>query len=209
MDVLLRREGLQDYEILLRRMQEFTAARDEATLDEWWLVQHPPVFTQGVNGSAEHLLAPGDIPVVQSDRGGQVTYHGPGQVVLYVLMHLQRARLGVRDLVRALEQAVIDLLAGHGVAAARRDGAPGVYVRDAKIAALGLRVRRGATYHGLSFNADMDLAPFGRINPCGYAGLQATQLADCIAGPVDVEATGLELARRLAALLGVTLDEAA
>lgn len=209
MDVLLRRDGLQDYEILLRRMQEFTAARDEATLDEWWLVQHPPVFTQGVNGSAEHLLAPGDIPVVQSDRGGQVTYHGPGQVVLYVLMHLQRARLGVRDLVRALEQAVIDLLAGHGVAAARRDGAPGVYVRDAKIAALGLRVRRGATYHGLSFNADMDLAPFGRINPCGYAGLQATQLADCIAGPVDVEATGLELARRLAALLGVTLDEAA
>lgn len=207
MDVLLRREGVQDYERVLQRMQAFTADRDDATLDEWWLVEHPPVFTQGVNGSAEHLLAPGDIPVVQSDRGGQVTYHGPGQLVLYVLMRLQRARLGVRDLVRALEQAVIDLLGEHGVTAERRDGAPGVYVQDAKIAALGLRVRRGATYHGLSFNVDMDLAPFGRINPCGYAGLQATQLVDCIKGPVDIDAAGLELAQRLAGLLGVTLVE--
>ncbi len=157
-------------------MQQFTEQRTDSTADELWLVEHPPVFTVGLNGKPEHLLAPGDIEVIQVDRGGQVTYHGPGQIVVYLLLDLRRRHLGVRQLVNTMEQAVIDLLAAHDINGIARTDAPGVYVDEAKIAALGLRVRRGCSYHGLSLNVDMDLTPFGRINPCGYAGLAVTQL---------------------------------
>jgi lipoyl(octanoyl) transferase len=159
-------------------MQRFTEQRDAVTQDEIWLVEHPPVFTLGLNGKPEHLLDPGDIPVVHCDRGGQVTYHGPGQVVIYLLLDLKRRNLGVKALVNKIEQAIIDLLAKHEIDGARRAGAPGIYVKDKKIAALGLRVRRGCCYHGLSLNTDMDLAPFSRINPCGYQGLQSTQISE-------------------------------
>jgi lipoyl(octanoyl) transferase len=159
-------------------MQEFTATRTVSTTDELWVVEHPPVYTQGMNGKPEHLLDLGDIPLVQTDRGGQVTYHGPGQIVVYVLIDLRRRGWGVRQLVGLLEQAVIDLLTGYGIAAHTRRDAPGVYVQGKKIAALGLRVRHGCSYHGLSLNVVMDLAPFQRINPCGYAELEVTQLCD-------------------------------
>lgn len=163
-------------------MQEFTATRTVSTTDELWVVEHPPVYTQGMNGKPEHLLDLGDIPLVQTDRGGQVTYHGPGQIVVYVLIDLRRRGWGVRQLVGLLEQAAIDLLTGYGITAHTRRDAPGVYVQGKKIAALGLRVRHGCSYHGLSLNVAMDLAPFQRINPCGYAGLEVTQLCD-VAGP--------------------------
>lgn len=159
-------------------MQDFTAARTEVTPDELWLLQHPPVYTLGQAGKAEHLIAPTDIPVVAIDRGGQITYHGPGQLVIYVLVDLHRRGYGIRELVTRMEQAVIDFLAAHGVAAGRLPGAPGVYVEGAKIAALGLRVKQGCTYHGLALNLDMDLAPFAAINPCGYAGMRVTQCRD-------------------------------
>jgi lipoyl(octanoyl) transferase len=159
-------------------MQAFNAARDEATADEIWLLEHLPVYTLGLNGKPEHVLEPGTIPVVNIDRGGQVTYHGPGQIVVYLLLDLRRLGYGVRELVRRMEGAVIALLASYGVAAERREGAPGVYVGEAKIAALGLRVRRGCCYHGLALNVDMDLEPFSRINPCGYSGLPVTQTLD-------------------------------
>ena len=159
-------------------MQSFTATRTADTADEIWRVEHPPVFTVGRNGKPEHLLAPGRIPVIETDRGGQVTYHGPGQVVIYPLLDLRRLGLGVRELVNRLEQAVIDLLAEHGVQAGTRRDAPGVYVEGAKVAALGLRIRRQGCYHGLSLNVDMDLEPFSRINPCGYRGLAVTRLRD-------------------------------
>ncbi len=159
-------------------MRNFSAARDPDTPDELWLVEHPPVYTQGLKGKPEHLLRPGDIPVVATDRGGQVTYHGPGQLVVYCLIDLKRAELGIRKLVSSLENAVIELLAGYGVAAVARPEAPGVYVAGKKIASLGLRVRRGRSYHGLSLNVAMDLEPFSRINPCGYPGLGVTQLRD-------------------------------
>jgi lipoyl(octanoyl) transferase len=159
-------------------MRDFTDARDESTPDELWLVEHDPVFTQGLAGKPEHVLNPGHIPIVQTDRGGQVTYHGPGQVVAYPLIDLKRRELGVRCLVHELEQAVIDLLAERGVVAERQEGAPGVYVAGAKIASIGLKVRQQRTYHGLAFNVDMDLAPFSLINPCGFAGLAMTQLVD-------------------------------
>ena len=159
-------------------MRAFTEARDANTLDELWQVEHPPVFTQGLAGKAEHLLAPGDIPVIRVDRGGQVTYHGPGQAVIYCLLDVRRLGLSVRGLVTALEQAVIELLAAYGVTAHARPDAPGVYVDGAKIASLGLRIRQGRSYHGLSLNVDMDLEPFTRINPCGYPGLRVTQLRD-------------------------------
>lgn len=174
----LRRLGLRDYAETWAAMRDFTERRDADTADELWLVEHPPVFTLGLNGRPEHLLAPGDIPVVQTDRGGQVTYHGPGQLIAYFLLDLRRRQLGVKEMVQRLEQAVIDLLQAQGIAAERREGAPGIYVEGRKIAALGLRVRRGCSYHGLSLNVDMDLAPFSRINPCGFAGLQTTQLRD-------------------------------
>ncbi len=157
-------------------MRRFTEQRDGNTADELWLVQHPPVFTLGLNGKPEHLLAPGEIPVVAADRGGQVTYHGPGQLVVYVLLDIRRRSLGVRRLVSILEHAVIRLAAGHDILAYPRPDAPGVYVDGAKLASIGLRVRRGCSYHGLSLNVDMDLEPFARINPCGYQGLAVTQL---------------------------------
>ena len=185
----VRHLGRQPYVPVWRAMQAFTDARGPDTPDELWLVQHDPVFTLGQAGKPEHVLAPGDIPVINVDRGGQVTYHGPGQIVAYPLLDLRRLKIGVRELVRRIEQSIIDTLAEWNVVAVRRDGAPGVYVGEAKIAALGLRVRRGCTFHGLAFNIAMDLAPFRRINPCGYAGLLVTQLLD-LGGPsrlADVE----------------------
>jgi lipoyl(octanoyl) transferase len=170
--------GLVAYEPTWRAMQAFTRSRDAQTEDQVWLVEHPPVFTLGLAGRREHVIAPGGIPVVPTDRGGQVTYHGPGQAVAYLLLDLRRRGLGVREMVRRLEQSVIDLLAGYGIDGARREGMPGVYVNDAKIAAIGLRVTRGCTYHGIAVNASMDLEPFARIDPCGYPGLASTRLAD-------------------------------
>jgi len=176
-ELLVRRLGLMDYEPVWRAMQSFTDQRDADTPDELWLVQHPPVFTQGQAGRAEHLLAPGDIPVIQVDRGGQVTYHGPGQVVCYPLIDIGRLQLGVRALVGGIEQAIINVLKNYGVDAQLVEGAPGVYIDGVKIASLGLRIRRGKSFHGLAFNVDMDLEPFQRINPCGYSGLQVTNLS--------------------------------
>ena len=174
----VRQRGRCAYQETWQQMQDFTTARDASTPDELWILEHDPVFTLGQAGRPEHLLNPGTIPVIHCDRGGQVTYHGPGQLVVYVLFDLRRARLGVRELVQRLEQAVIAMLATQGIAGSTRAGAPGVYVAEAKIAALGLRVRRGCSYHGLALNVAMDLAPFACINPCGYPGLQVTQLAD-------------------------------
>ncbi|RDK87926.1 lipoyl(octanoyl) transferase [Enterobacillus tribolii] len=176
--IILRQLGLQPYVPVSEAMHTFTNRRNADTPDELWLVQHYPVFTQGQAGKAEHVLAPGDIPVVQSDRGGQVTYHGPGQQVLYVLIDLKRNRLGVRQLVTALEESVVQTLAAFGVNARARPDAPGVYVGEQKICSLGLRIRKGCSFHGLALNIAMDLEPFHRINPCGYAGMQMTQLRD-------------------------------
>lgn len=173
----VRRLGLMDYETVWRAMQTFTDQRDEDTPDELWLVEHPPVFTQGQAGRAEHILAPGDIPVVQVDRGGQVTYHGPGQIVAYPLIDIGRLDMGVRKLVTGIEQAIIDVLQSYDVDAQLLEGAPGVYIDGVKIASLGLRIRKGKSFHGLSFNINMDLEPFQRINPCGYEGLQVTNLS--------------------------------
>ncbi|MGH8191081.1 MAG: lipoyl(octanoyl) transferase LipB [Rhodanobacteraceae bacterium] len=197
--LLVRRLGRQPYEPVWHAMQSFTDARGPDSPDELWLVEHDPVFTLGQAGKPEHVLAPGDIPVIHVDRGGQVTYHGPGQIVAYPLLDLRRLHLGVRELVRRIEQAVIDTLAEWNIEGVRREGAPGVYVADAKIAALGLRVRHGCCFHGLAFNVAMDLEPFGRINPCGYAGLSVTQMLD-LSGPsrlVEVEeALIVELGRQ-------------
>jgi lipoyl(octanoyl) transferase len=180
--MLCRRLGLEPYEPTWRAMQRFTDARDAATPDEIWFLEHPPVFTLGMNGKPEHVLAPRDIPVIQTDRGGQVTYHGPGQLVVYPLIDLKRAGLGVRDLVSALERAVIGYAGELGIAAQARREAPGVYVDGRKLASVGLRIRRGASYHGIAINVSMDLEPFSRINPCGYAGLKMTQLAELVPG---------------------------
>lgn len=196
----LRRLGLSDYETVWHRMQSFTNERGEETVDELWLVQHPPVFTQGQAGKAEHVLAPGEIPVIQVDRGGQVTYHGPGQIVAYPLLDIGRKGLGVRQLVNRIEEAIIDVLRHFGVAGERIEGAPGIYVDGVKIASIGLRVRAGRTFHGLAFNVDMDLEPFQRINPCGYAGLRVTHLrafADVRLGEVETRLVNA-LAERLA-----------
>ncbi|CAH0187985.1 MULTISPECIES: lipoyl(octanoyl) transferase LipB [unclassified Pseudomonas] len=192
-DLIVRHLGLVDYLPTLEAMRALTAERDETTPDEIWLLQHPRVFTQGQAGKPEHLLAPGDIPVVQVERGGQVTYHGPGQLVGYLMLDLRRLDLGVRELVTVMEQALVEVLASYGVEAAPRADAPGVYVKGDKIASLGLRVRRGCSFHGLALNVDMDMTPFGRINPCGYAGLQMTQLKDLVATPPAFD----EAARRL------------
>lgn len=170
--------GLVAYEPTWRAMQAFTQSRTPETPDQLWMVEHPPVFTLGLAGRREHVLDPGDIPVVASDRGGQVTYHGPGQAIAYVLIDLRRAGLGVKELVRRLEQAALDVLASHGIEGERRAGMPGVYVGGAKVAAIGLRIARGCSYHGLALNVDNDLAPFSRIDPCGYPGLASTRLAD-------------------------------
>ncbi|HET7662593.1 MAG TPA: lipoyl(octanoyl) transferase LipB [Rhodanobacteraceae bacterium] len=178
----VRRLGRQPYQPVWQAMQAFTDTRGADATDELWLLEHDPVFTLGQAGRPEHVLAPGDIPVVHVDRGGQVTYHGPGQIVAYPLLNLRRLGVGVRELVHRIEQAIIDTLAHWSIEAARVEGAPGVYVADAKIAALGLRVRRGCTFHGLAFNVAMDLEPFLRINPCGYKGLAVTQVVD-LGGP--------------------------
>ena len=197
---VLRRLGRVKYEPVWRAMQDFTDRRDESTPDEIWVLQHPAVFTLGQAGRPEHLLAPGEIPVIQVDRGGQVTFHGPGQAVVYPLVDLRRLGIGVRDMVERLEQAVIDVLAHYGIEGAARRDAPGVYVEGAKIAALGLRVRRGCSFHGLAFNIDMNLEPFERINPCGYEGLKVTQLNDLVnVDPGEVEA---RLLQRLMVALG-------
>lgn len=181
----LRDLGRTDYLPVMQAMQSFTEARSPETEDELWMTEHERVFTQGQAGKAEHVLAPGDIPVVQTDRGGQVTYHGPGQIVGYLLFDVRRLGITVRDLVSGIEAAIIAVLAGYGIEGAARPDAPGVYVRGAKIASLGLRVRRGCSYHGLSLNVDMDLEPFGRINPCGLLGMQVTSMTD-LAGPVEL-----------------------
>jgi lipoyl(octanoyl) transferase len=175
--IKVRSLGLQDYEPLWRAMQQFTDTRTPQTADEIWFTEHPPVFTLGLNASREHLIDTGDIPVVQIDRGGQVTYHGPGMLMVYPLIDLKRLGLGVRDLVTALERSVVDLAAGYGIEARAKPDAPGVYVADTKFASVGLRIRRGASYHGMALNVRVDLEPFLRINPCGYAGLEMTDLA--------------------------------
>ena len=200
--MLVRKIGLSDYRETWRAMQLFTDRRDAGSEDELWLTEHPPVFTQGLNGRAEHLLAPGDIPVVQVDRGGQVTYHGPGQLVLYCLLDIMRLGIGVKGLVGRIEQSVIALLEDYSIDAQVRAGAPGVYVGEAKIAALGLRIRKGCCYHGLSLNVDLDLEPFERINPCGYQGLAVTRLAD-LGVDDDLQTVG----DRLADLLMERLSE--
>jgi lipoyl(octanoyl) transferase len=198
---VIRSLGLIEYEPTWRAMQRFTAERGAATADEIWFLEHPPVFTLGVNASRAHLLAPGDIPVVHVDRGGQVTYHGPGQLVVYPLVDLRRAGLAIRDFVTALERGVIDLAAQFGIGAECRRGAPGVYVEGRKLASLGVRVRRGASYHGLALNVALDLEPFRRINPCGYHGLEMTQLAD-LGGPRTVGACARALEPHLLRSLG-------
>lgn len=211
LDCRVRTLGRQPYEPVWRAMQRFTDGRDDTTVDELWLVEHDPVFTLGQAGKPEHVLAPGDIPVIHVDRGGQVTYHGPGQIVAYPLLDLRRLKLGVRQYVDRIEQALIDTLADWAIVAGRRDGAPGVYVDGRKIAALGIRVRRGCSFHGLAFNVDMDLEPFGRINPCGYAGLQVTSMVELLGGPADssLDAVQSRLLQHLAAQFGLRLRAAA
>jgi len=199
---VLRWLGRAEYAPTWRAMQAFTDARDASTPDEVWFLEHAPVFTQGLNGRAEHLLAPGDIPVVGIDRGGQVTYHGPGQLVVYTMIDLRRRGIGVRDLVVALENAVVAFAAGRGIEAAGRRDAPGVYVGGQKLASLGLRIRRGCSYHGLALNVDMDLEPFGRINPCGMAGLAMTQLA-AEGVSIEVHEVALALAPLVCEALGL------
>ncbi len=194
--ILLRELGRCDYAPVWARMQAFTDERDADTSDEIWLLEHTPVYTVGLNGSMEHVLAPGDIPVIRIDRGGQVTYHGPGQLVVYPLIDLRRRRMGVRDLVSGLEQAVIGTLAEFGIEAVGRRDAPGVYVDGRKIASLGLRIRRGCSYHGLAFNIAMDLSPFTRINPCGFSDLEVTSLAE-LGGPADLAIVAAALKPRL------------
>lgn len=199
----VRSFGCTDYVPVWRAMQRYTEERDDQSPDEIWLLEHPPVFTQGQAGRQEHILAPGTIPVVQVDRGGQVTYHGPGQLVGYLLIDINRLDLGVRAFVDVIEQALVGLLAGYGVEAAPRADAPGVYVGADKIASLGLRVRRGRSFHGLALNVNMDLEPFQRINPCGFAGLHMTQLREFVAG-VEVDEVRAPLQERLVAGLGYT-----
>jgi len=199
---VIRRLGLQAYESTWAAMRRFTEERDAATPDEIWFVEHPPVFTLGLNASREHLLAPGGIPVLSVDRGGQVTYHGPGQLLLYPLIDLRRRGLGVRTLVVALEQAVIGYAAELGVAATSRREAPGVYVDGRKLASVGLRVRRGASYHGLALNVSLDLEPFRRINVCGYRGLEVTRLCDLCDAPADFEASARGIEPHLLRELG-------
>ncbi|MDV3467516.1 lipoyl(octanoyl) transferase LipB [Stenotrophomonas sp. C3(2023)] len=205
---IVRDLGRQAYEPVWRAMQRFTDARGDDTPDELWVVEHNPVFTLGQAGKPEHVLAAGDIPVLHVDRGGQVTYHGPGQLVVYPLLKLPRLGVGVRDYVCHIEQAIIDTLGEWNIGAERREGAPGVYVAGAKIAALGIRVRRGCTFHGLSFNVAMDLEPFHRINPCGYQGLQVTSVVD-LGGPSGMDAVKRVLLDQLAHQFGLLLQPAA
>jgi lipoyl(octanoyl) transferase len=195
------RLGITDYGDTWAAMKQLTHQRDAHTTDQLWITEHPPVYTQGLNGRAEHILDRGDIPVLQVDRGGQVTYHGPGQLVIYCLLDLNRLGVGVKALVALIEQSVIQLLAGYDITAQIRDGAPGVYVQQAKIAALGLRIRKGCCYHGLSLNVNMELEPFSRIDPCGYRGLAVTQLSD-FGINVGIEQVGDELAQIMSRYIG-------
>ena len=197
-----RELGQVDYQPTWQAMQRFTDTRSIDTPDEIWLLQHSPVFTQGQAGKAEHLLFPGDIPVVQVDRGGQVTYHGPGQLVAYLMLDLRRSGMGVRDLVSRIELSLIDLLTSYGVNAAAKPDAPGVYVDGAKIASLGLRIRNGRSFHGLALNVDMDLQPFQRINPCGYAGMAMTQLSSLVREPLMMAEVSARLREQLVKHLG-------
>ncbi|ENM5735559.1 lipoyl(octanoyl) transferase LipB [Vibrio mimicus] len=198
--LLVRRLGRQDYTPVWQAMHQFTDQRDSTTRDEVWLVEHNPVFTQGQAGKAEHLLNTGDIPVVQSDRGGQVTYHGPGQLVAYFLIDLRRKHLGVRELVTHIENLVINTLKHYQIDSTARPDAPGVYVQDKKICSLGLRIRKGCSFHGLALNIQMDLTPFLRINPCGYAGMEMVQLSD-LYGPIGIEQVEQALIQELVTLL--------
>ncbi len=198
----IRTLGNKEYEPLWREMQEFTNSRDSDTPDELWFAEHPPVFTLGLNASREHLLAPGDIQVIQIDRGGQVTYHGPGQLMIYPLIDLKRVRLGIRDLVTALEQSVVDLAAQYGIEATSRADAPGVYVDGKKIASVGLRIRRWCSYHGMALNVDMDIEPYSRINTCGYADLEVTDLRT-LGIERDLSAVAKDLLPHLLTHLGI------
>lgn len=190
-------KGVQDYETCWRAMVSFTEDRDESTPDELWIVEHNPVLTQGLSGKAEHLLSATDIPIVHSDRGGQITYHGPGQLVIYCLIDIKRLGIGVKKMVSIIEQSIIDLLHDYKIQAKRKPGAPGVYVDDDKIAALGLKIKKGRTYHGLSLNIDMDLKPFKLINPCGYVNLKVTQMQDLVDNTIFLNTIKKQLTRHL------------
>ena len=198
--VKIKHLGFSEYEPVWRAMQEFTDSRDKDTTDEIWTVEHPPVFTQGQAGKAEHILAAGDIPVIQVDRGGQVTYHGPGQIVIYPLIDLKRHKMGIKALVHGIEESIIQTLSQYDVYAQRRENAPGVYVEGKKVASLGLRVRKGCTFHGLAFNIRMDLEPFSRINPCGFLGLEVVQLSEFV-NNVDFHQVQNELVDNLCNIL--------
>lgn len=199
--LVVRRLGRQDYHPVWQAMHDFTDQRDDSTRDEVWLVEHTPVFTQGQAGKAEHLLNTGDIPVVQSDRGGQVTYHGPGQIVAYFLINLRRKKLGVRELVTDIENLVINTLKAYNIDSAARPDAPGVYVDGKKICSLGLRIRKGCSFHGLALNVNMDLSPFLRINPCGYQGMEMVQVSN-LGGPTRIEDVEQQLIKELVSLFG-------
>lgn len=199
--LIVKKLGRQDYEPVWKAMHEFTDTRTEEDLDQIWLVEHNPVFTQGQAGKAEHVLNAGDIPVIQSDRGGQVTYHGPGQLVAYFLINIRRKKFGVRDLVTHIENLVINTLKAYNIESAARPDAPGVYVDGKKICSLGLRIRRGCSFHGLALNVDMDLSPFLRINPCGYQGMEMAQVSQ-LGGPSDLETVEQQLIQELVELLG-------
>lgn len=199
--LVVRRLGRQDYHPVWQAMHNFTDQRDDSTRDEVWLVEHNPVFTQGQAGKAEHLLNTGDIPVVQSDRGGQVTYHGPGQIVAYFLINLRRKKLGVRELVTDIENLVINTLKAYNIDSAARPDAPGVYVDGKKICSLGLRIRKGCSFHGLALNVNMDLSPFLRINPCGYQGMEMVQVSN-LGGPTRIEDVEQQLIKELVSLFG-------
>lgn len=201
--VILRTLGLQDYEPCWHAMQEMTRLRDDKTPDEIWLLEHPPVYTQGQNGKPEHILAPSNIPIIKIDRGGQVTYHGPGQLVVYTMVDLRRKKLNVRDMVSALEQSVICLLQEYQLSASAKKDAPGVYVDNKKICSVGLRIRRGCSYHGLALNIAMDLTPFKKINPCGYAELEMTQLSE-LSSLANTHTASMKLIHHLSAHLGYT-----
>lgn len=205
--LIIRQLGRLDYEPVWKKMQAFTDARDESTTDELWVVEHPPVFTQGQAGKEEHLLAPGNIPVVPVDRGGQVTYHGPGQVVVYFMLDIRRRKMGVRELVTQIENSIVNMLAQYGVSAAPRPDAPGVYIGAEKVCSLGLRIRRGCSFHGLALNVNMDLSPFLRINPCGYAGMVMTQTS-AHGGPTSFAEAAERVTSEFARLLQYTeIDE--
>lgn len=197
----IRHLGKQDYESVWHAMQHYTDTRDSESHDELWIVEHPPVFTQGQAGKSEHILNAGDIPVIQVDRGGQVTYHGPGQLVVYPLLDIKRSKVGVRQLVTHIEQSIVDMLAKYDINAYAKADAPGVYVDERKIASLGLRIRKGCSFHGLALNVDMDLAPFRRINPCGYAGLEMVQ-CKALGGPQTVLEAGDKLIQTFSQVMG-------